>query len=175
MLFRSQTEAGTVYGGTLDVVSGVLTVDRAMVTLDGTEDAWIAYTFGNGKFGASYGGIIAEVYYNNVSEIISNRYHVVNRSAIESMDYGECALSNNKRVYFTVPTADIDTLDGFKAWLANNNVQLCYKLATPQTYQLTPTEIALLKGQNNVWCDTGEVEVTYKADVGLYIDKVLAS
>ena len=30
----------TVYGGTLDVVSGVLTVDRAMVTLNGSESYW---------------------------------------------------------------------------------------------------------------------------------------
>ena len=51
--------------------------------------------------------------------------------------------------------------------------QVVYELATPQTYQLTPTEVALLKGQNNVWTDSGEVEVTYKADVGLYIDKRL--
>ena len=51
--------------------------------------------------------------------------------------------------------------------------QFVCELATPQTYQLTPTEVALLNGTNNVWCDTGDVEVTYKADVGLYIDKRL--
>lgn len=47
----------------------------------------------------------------------------------------------------------------------NAGTQLCYELASPQTYQLTPTEIALLKGQNNVWTDSGEVEVTYNADI----------
>lgn len=50
-----------------------------------------------------------------------------------------------------------------------------YELATPQTYQLDPTEVDLLLGQNNVWTDCGSVEVTYKADVGLYIDKKLSS
>ena len=50
-------------------------------------------------------------------------------------------------------------------------VQFVCELATPQTYQLTPTEVALLKGQNNVWTDSGEVEVTYKADIGKYVDK----
>lgn len=30
-------------------------------------------------------------------------------------------------------------------------VQFVCELATPQTYQLTPTEVALLKGQNNIW------------------------
>jgi hypothetical protein len=58
---------------------------------------------------------------------------------------------------------------------AMNGVQLCYELATPQTYQLDPQTIDLLLGDNNVWTDCGSVEVTYKADVGLYIDKKLSS
>jgi hypothetical protein len=30
--------------------------------------------------------------------------------------------------------------------------------ATPQTYQLTPTQVKSLLGSNNVWCDTGKIE-----------------
>ena len=37
-------------------------------------------------------------------------------------------------------------------------------------YQLTPTQIDLLKGKNNVWNDCGNTDVTYKADTKLYID-----
>ena len=41
---------------------------------------------------------------------------------------------------------------------AMNGVQLVYELATPQTYQLTPTQISMLVGgQNNVWVDTSAV------------------
>ena len=40
---------------------------------------------------------------------------------------------------------------------AMSGVQLCYELATPQTYQLDPQTISLLHGNNNVWSD-GEVE-----------------
>ena len=29
------------------------------------------------------------------------------------------------------------------------------------TYQLTPTEISTLKGTNNLWADTGDVDVEY--------------
>ena len=50
-------------------------------------------------------------------------------------------------------------------------VQFVCELATPQTYQLTPTEVSLLKGQNNVWTDSGEVEVTYKADIERWVNK----
>ena len=70
-------------------------------------------------------------------------------------------------------------LDGIADGTAFANImngnQLCYELATPQTYQLDPQTIDLLLGQNNVWTDCGSVEVTYKADVGLYIDKKLSS
>ena len=34
-----------------------------------------------------------------------------------------------------------------------NGVQLVYELADPQTIQLTPQEIKLLVGDNNVWSD----------------------
>ena len=50
---------------------------------------------------------------------------------------------------------------------------MVYELATPQTIQLTPQGVYALLGQNNVWADSGAVEVVYKADVGLYIDKKL--
>lgn len=35
--------------------------------------------------------------------------------------------------------------------------------AIPTTYQLTPTQITLLLGENNLWTNTGDVEVTYKS------------
>ena len=42
---------------------------------------------------------------------------------------------------------------------AMSGVQLCYELATPQTYQLTPTEVAMLLGENNLWSDAGDMKV----------------
>ena len=60
----------------------------------------------------------------------------------------------------------------FKA--AMSGVQLVYELATPQTYQLAPTEVDMLLGENNVWADTGDSTVTYRADTKLYIQKINA-
>ena len=60
----------------------------------------------------------------------------------------------------------------FKA--AMSGVQLVYELATPQTYQLTPVEIEMLLGDNNVWADTGDSTVAYRADTKLYIQKINA-
>ena len=75
-------------------------------------------------------------------------------------------------MFLGLPTT-VTTKAEARQWFADNPTEVVYPLAEPLTYQLTPTEVALLKGQNNVWTDSGEVEVTYKADVGLYIDKKL--
>jgi hypothetical protein len=42
-----------------------------------------------------------------------------------------------------------------------DGLYLCYALATPQTYHLTPLQVRALIGQNHIWADTGETMVTY--------------
>ena len=37
--------------------------------------------------------------------------------------------------------------------------EVCYKLATPQTIQLTPTIIKSLQGDNNFFADSGEIKL----------------
>ena len=106
------SEAGTVYGGTLDVTNGTLTVDRAII--------------------ASYNGETLP------SEWISDR---------------------DKYVAGTTPTT---------------GAQVCYKLSQAVVYTLTPTEIKSLLGDNNIWADAGNTEVTYRADTAKYIDKKIA-
>lgn len=51
---------------------------------------------------------------------------------------------------------------------------LAYELASPITYTLTPTEIKSLLGDNNVWADAGDIEVTYRADIQKYIQRKIA-
>ena len=42
--------------------------------------------------------------------------------------------------------------------------QFCYELTTPITVQLTPHEVNSLLGQNNIFADTGDTEVEYRAN-----------
>ena len=100
--------AGTVYGGSLDVTTGVLTVT----------DGYIA----------SYDGETLP------STWISDR-------DVYASD--------------TTPTT---------------GAEVVYKLATPQTYQLTGQQIDTLKGRNNIWANTGDTTVEYCADTKSYID-----
>jgi len=89
----------------------------------------------------------------------------------------------------TVTHAEIASYNGetiAEPWISDRDVyvagtqpsigaQVVYPMATPITAQLTPTEIDTLLGQNYIEADTGAVGVTYRADVGLYIDKKIAA
>lgn len=102
------TSAGTVYGGTLDVTTGVLTVTHGFI--------------------ASYAGQ-------------------------------------------SLPGAWISDRDVYAAGTTpTTGAQVCYVLATPTTYHLTPTEITTLLGNNTLWSDAGGITLTYRADLQKYFE-----
>lgn len=108
-----QSEAGTLYGGTLNVLTGILTKTMGQIS--------------------SYAGeTIAEPW-------ISDR---------------------------DVYTASTTPTTG---------AQVVYPLSTPQTYQLTPHEVSTILGLNNIWADTGDVDVTYRADITQQINSLTAA
>ena len=151
------SEAGTVYGGVLDVTNGVLTVDRTMVDL-GTLDwrkavtAWTTFYSANIKnlirkyADKIYTGGICSVYATDESKITSNGDNYIYGSTT-----GELRVKDTSK-------ADLSTSE-FKT--AMDGVQFCYELAEPIHYPLTPIEITSLLGENNLWADTGQTSVTY--------------
>lgn len=75
----------------------------------------------------------------------------------------------------TLPSTWISDRDVYASGTTpSTGAQVVYKLATPTTVQLTPQEVTTLLGYNNISADTGSVEVTYRADTKLYIDKKIA-
>ena len=147
-------EAGTVYGGTLDVVTGVLTVDRAYALLD-DPDKWVSTTgtvdfrydvnFSDRKlYNDSYSGLLCSVMPVN-SE---NQNFTARWTAVTSKTFG---------VKATSPALSIDV---FKNLSSNGEFAISYELATPLTYQLTGTDIVTLVGDNYIWSDSGDVTIT---------------
>jgi hypothetical protein len=163
------SEAGTVYGGTLDVVNGVLTVDRAMEVLDGDEDwdtynpdNYDSYCFVMNKQTKKVGSLLSICNeYKNVSGAWSSGGNNV---------FGVFSdHSSLTRWYFTRPTSTFEkNVTAWKAWLAENPLHIVYPLATPITYQLTPPAITLLRGNNNIWADCGNITMKYWQDKVLY-------
>ena len=165
------SEAGTVYGGTLNVTKGELVVDMAMADLgtlnwsertEGSND-WIARTPNNSIDPVIAGDIsaITSVYVNSKKiGLPEDGQFILNSKSISSSLRIICIKDSRY--------ADAGT---FKT--AVTGQQLVYKLATPITYQLTPQEITSLLGTNNLWADTGDSEVEYRADTKLYITKII--
>ena len=177
-----QTEAGTVYGGSLDVTTGLLTVDREFVTVSypGTltagSRAYCKYKLGKIGYASqapkAYSSVLKK-YSGTASGMPEGAFAVVNSTAYNgsflylcfpgcSSSYTSATLSNNKAYLETLVSNGITP-------------QFVFGLSSPLTYQLTPQEVATLLGENNIWADTGDVSVEYRADPTLYINTRLSA
>ena len=156
----------TVYGGTDEVISGNGTSTMGMVDL-GT----LSWSYNGAIFSAAVSGIVVPATTADRDKgIISSAYPVsTNLSISASMD-DKSMLTGSGNIY--IRDTSYTTASDFKT--AVSGVQLCYELATPQSFTHTGQSVDTLVGQNNVFVDTGSVEVTYPADTKLYIDKKIA-
>ena len=153
-----ESEAGTVYGGTLDVVTGELVVDRAMVDL-GT----LTFTKNDSSFiglpcfYATIPNAKAGVPYVACSDYTIKR----DRTFIDGT--GQISPGNGSDATYCVVRDDrYATVDAAEFKAAMSGVQLVYEIVEPITYHLTPQEVRTLLGDNNVWSDAGDVTVKVK-------------
>jgi len=165
------TEAGTVYGGTLDVTNGVLTVDMTIVDM-GTLN-WVYYSTKQRIVAQVNGGKPAK---DNIGlDGACSVYKVVNTSyklaPDKSIVIGNNFISNS---YAAMVVHDEDYTDGETFKTAVSGQMLVFPISTPVTYQLTPTEVTTLLGTNNIWSDTGDSTVEYRADTNLYVQRKIA-
>ena len=162
-------EVNTVYGGTLDVISGELIIDRASVVMDGSSDeGWYVMTTANIFRANAFtptpaSGATAEDFANH--PIVSNCTNTSRYNYNTMKDAYPCVSFNDQGRLYLAISADTTTIEQALAWLAQNNLQLVYYLAEPQTIQLTPQQIASLLGNNNMWSDAGSLEVTVADEV----------
>lgn len=153
-----------IFGGTLDMVTGVLTVDRKMVTLDGSE-AWVHLS----GFGDTYlhnTGIALKSSYGEQARSISSHYIVENSGGgWGNLKVGHFMIASGS--YIGLLATSIEELKAYLTaqYQAGTPVQIVGVLATPQTYQLTPHQIQTLVGQNNVWSDAGDVDITFNLPI----------
>lgn len=143
----------TVYGGSLDLTTGVLTVEWGIVTLNGSEQ-WETYT--SPTYGTTY-------YVINNNKKKAPQSSICDKLKNINACYGASGVGvygvysdheSLARWYFRAPDSSITTLEEFTDWLEENPVQIAYKLATTYTVQLTPQQINALVGDNVIWSDT---------------------
>lgn len=150
-----QTEAGEVFGGYVDLVSGELTAVVKYKLFDGSENWTITSNvyleLSDMKSGARQDGLC--------------NYFPVRKSGDSGdnlkIQFGANGVGANSLYIINAISSGYDTLEKVQA--LTTGMQIVYPLATPITYQLTPTQIKSLLGNNNAWCDTGEVDADYFA------------
>lgn len=150
----------TVYGGTLDVVTGVLTETKSIIDL-GTLSWSRSATGTSGKYRfvtyiPSPNGAKQSDKTSGVTSLCNKMDTLASGKTFDANTDGY-TISANGDIYVYLDAYNTASAADFKT--AMSGYQLVYTRATPQTYQLTPTEISTLLGDNNVWADAGQVEI----------------
>jgi hypothetical protein len=155
----------TIYGGTANVVNGEGESTHAKYVVTGQETGYfLAGTNNNGnRIDFSMTQAQTPLYSGGLSNIGENK------ACLNSGTWtigAWCIYSS--RMYIVVPN-EYTTYETALQYLLDNNATFTFPLATPETFTFTPItptpETAL--GVNNFWADSGDTEVTYRADINL--------
>lgn len=160
----------TVYGGTLDVETGLLTIEWVSATIDGDAVSSINGSSGTDSLGGKRVDTnISGAYYagsasGDVAQIISDQLVAVSSSNIYTGNPQPNTVSVSGANIVVLRYDGVNTKENAQAALNANPIQVCYKLATPTTTTLTAAQVNLIKGLNNVSTDADGISLTYFAD-----------
>lgn len=145
----------TVYGGTLDVKTGGLTITHKYYLIE--------------AFGSKSSSTDVDQYLYTVTESKSGAIPICNKclgvDAAHIFDPTITApvcgfAATTPTVFrFSLPTSmEIDTIEKVNEYIGDG-LQICYELATPTTVQLTGEELEMLKGYNYISTDADSLTV----------------
>lgn len=159
----------TIYGGTVDAVTGDAKSEYLKYTVNGTEE----FVFNDRADGTQYfsATILQIPNVNDIEESIKtelcSHYPIANPYMVKTA----CAwLLNQKVNYLRISDPRFSTVEEFKSYLAaqyaaGTPVQVCYKLASPVPITATGAQpIPALSGVNTLMTDADSVTVTGRAD-----------
>ena len=144
----------TIYGGTLDVESGKLVVNKVKAQLP--VSGW------GSTGGAFYNSLVNCPAYKLDGIAISNiePYQGVVSSGSGVLDKKFALYSESMRVY--VRDSSFASVSDFMTFLSSNPMEIVYELATPITIQLPPAQVKLLQGANVVTTNGTSMNLTYR-------------
>lgn len=165
----------TVYGGTVDVVSGESADGMYYASLTGNE-AWVD----SGSTYLMYSTPYAVSQYPSAGMCSHFRFGAGNLGG----DSVFAGINANTGKYLAFTKSFMQTLIGvttlaeFKTYLQTQNangtpVQVAYWVKEPTSFTTDPVSVPSLLGTNNVWADCGSVEVEYRADPTLAYNEIL--
>lgn len=146
----------TVYGGTLDLISGVLTVTYGLTTVGALN--W-SYNSGGYLYASISAAVSLPPKKNGNSNLLCDTYATTSQTSVSTMEnFSIKGNANTTNVY--IKDSNYTNAATFKT--EKGDVVIAYELATPETYQVTAKDIELLTGTTNkIWASTGDVTVEY--------------
>lgn len=172
---------GTRYGGTLNVLTGEMTVTWVKVVFDGANDGnRVSYKYPNryvyNLSAPSVGNtLIPTPNGNTVIGCLSDYFqNITDNQAYDGSRNGFSTSTSGGFAKLSAPSIKAESQADMNAWLAAHPVTVVYPLATPLTVTLSPAQISTLLGENHIFADTGDISVTYLADTKLYIEGQIA-
>ena len=175
-----EDEVGYIYGGIVDIISGLLTVTHRSYLFSDISSWNYNATMKSFRAGSTNTGGWATTIrtYSDGGQLYGNcmcsGYPISNAATNAQMAAAEGTVNiggtlSVYRLLVNDPTFNGD-VNAFKA--ARANVRFVYELAlsSRQTYQLTPQQINTLVGQNYIWSDDGSIEGTYIVSTKAYVD-----
>ena len=173
------TIGSTVYGGTVDVLTGVLTVGYGAYVLDGVSNkasnlsgpvpSDSPYVNVIGKYNVQLADLANNIPYGATADYRCSHFVWKSYSNRRTVHPDQITWYSSSRavVWFSDSFTTLDEFNGYLAdqYANGTPVTLVYELAEPQTIQLTPQEVSSLLGGNTMWSDAnGDLTVTYAVD-----------
>ena len=160
----------TYYGAQLDAVAGTLTVDKAMVTFDGSNDEVINDASSPNAYRARIEIPSDSITWTSAStktgKLLSNEFEEITNDDSYNGDVGiHYRVTGTHEIVVGFDSMGVSQ-SNIRTWLASNLLVVVYELATPTVITgLTPAQVQALVGTNNVWSDTGNTLLTYYRSV----------
>lgn len=161
----------TVYGGYVDIVSGLLVVNKLSALISDLTLTRPANRVGYRLASRDFLNTIKQAVDND--DVVDISCDLYKKDSVTNIYNGSMAIGVNPsgEIWMMCPN-DITSADDFKT--IYGAYRIVYPLATPQTYQLTAQQVKSLLGENRVWADTGDVDVHYVRDLTITIDDILS-
>lgn len=146
----------TVYGGYFDNKGNLVVTHGFDLNKGELSEGW---------FDASTGGIIRFAKIKSDMQSSSGRLELLSNMAVFSLGnenniiFG-ATIGGSKLIYY-YPDNTVTDLSSLYTFLSSNNLQVVYPLANPIVLPITSQDIPTLLGENNIFSNTGDVEVNY--------------
>ena len=164
-----QSEAGTVYGGTVDALTGVLTVTHKFIDLTNiSSNLWTKSTSYPGGFYCNIQtgslGIKAQ------TDFICS--HAKTAHIISNYEYGTCYCDGSVNIRIMQSGSKLTDWQTYLSEQSQNGtpVCICAELAESYAVQLDPVTLSMLIGTNTIWTDADTAEIAYPVDTKKYVD-----